>query len=227
MANQRTVLIIGASRGLGMEFVQQYLADDWKVIATVRKVVDINRLKALGATAYKLNVTNPADFVGLNTTLERRSIDLAIYNAGVYGPKTSGVEAVAKADFDVVMRANVWGAMHAIPAIAPAVARGKGTFVFMSSMKGSIAKMSGPSAVIYRASKSALNAVVKAASMEWTDKNVIIFVMHPGWVKTDMGGKNADIERTESVTGMRKVISGATTKFNGGFFDYTGQILPW
>jgi NAD(P)-dependent dehydrogenase (short-subunit alcohol dehydrogenase family) len=227
MANQRTVLVIGASRGLGMEFVQQYLADDWKVIATVRKVADINRLKALGATAYKLNVTKPADFVVLSTILARQSIDVAIYNAGVYGPKTSCVEAVAKADFDAVMRANVWGAMHAIPAIAPAVARGKGAFVFMSSMKGSIAKMSGPSAVIYRASKSALNAVVKAASMEWADKNVIIFVMHPGWVKTDMGGKNADIEPTESVAGMRKVILRATTKYNGGFFDYTGQMLPW
>jgi NAD(P)-dependent dehydrogenase (short-subunit alcohol dehydrogenase family) len=227
MANQRTVLIIGASRGLGMAFVQQYLADGWKVIATVRKVADMNRLEALGATACKLNVTKPADFVALNALLARQSIDVAIYNAGIYGPNTSGVEAVAKADFDAVMRTNVWGAMHAIPAIAPAVARSKGKFIFMSSMKGSIAQMSGPSAVIYRASKSALNAVVKAASMEWADKNVIIFVMHPGWVKTDMGGKNADIEPTESVVGMRKVISGATTKYNGSFFDYMGQMLPW
>jgi NAD(P)-dependent dehydrogenase (short-subunit alcohol dehydrogenase family) len=225
----KTVLIIGASRGLGLEFVNQYLADGWKVMATARKASDVKRLAALGATACKVNVTEPADFAALKTLLARKSIDVAIYNAGVFGPRTSGVEAVEKADFDAVMRANVWGAMHATPAVAPAVARakGKGVFVFVSSTMGSITKMSGPNAVIYRASKSALNAVVKAASLEWGSKGVVSFVIHPGWVKTDMGGQSADIEPSTSIAGMRKVIATTTAKRNGGFFDYTGEAMPW
>jgi NAD(P)-dependent dehydrogenase (short-subunit alcohol dehydrogenase family) len=223
----KTVLIIGASRGLGFEFAQQYLADGWKVMATARKQVDVKKLEALGASACKLNVTSPADFAALKTMLARKLINVAIYNAGVFGPHTRGVEAISKSDFDMVMHANVWGAMHAIPAIAPSVARGKGVFAFVSSTMGSIAKMGGPNAVVYRASKSALNAVVKAASLEWADKEVVSFVMHPGWVKTDMGGQAADIEKNESVAGMRKVIADAGSKHNGSFFDYTGKVLPW
>jgi NAD(P)-dependent dehydrogenase (short-subunit alcohol dehydrogenase family) len=226
----KTVLIVGASRGLGLEFVQQYLASGWKVIATARKQSDVKRLASLGATAYKLNVLNPGDFIALKSALARKSIDVAIYNAGVFGGRTTGVQGVDKAEFDAVMRANVWGAMHAVPAIAPAVARAKGVFTFLSSTMGSIAKMSGPNAVVYRASKSALNAVVKAASMELADKGVVSFVMHPGWVKTDMGGPNADIEATESIAGMRKVIDAAAanhSKYNGGFYDYTGAAQPW
>jgi NAD(P)-dependent dehydrogenase (short-subunit alcohol dehydrogenase family) len=223
----KTVLIIGASRGLGFEFAQQYLADGWKVIATARKQADVKNLEALGASACKLDVTLPVDFIALKAMFARKSIDVAIYNAGVFGPRTSGVEAISKSDFDMVMRANVWGAMHAIPAIAPSVARGKGVFAFVSSTMGSITKMGGPNAVVYRASKSALNAVVKAASLEWADKGVVSFVMHPGWVKTDMGGQAADIEKNESIVGMRKVIASAGSKHNGGFFDYTGKVLPW
>jgi NAD(P)-dependent dehydrogenase (short-subunit alcohol dehydrogenase family) len=223
----KTVLIIGASRGLGFEFVQQYLAEGWEVIATARKQADVRHLAALGAKACKVNVTSPADFTALKTMLARKSINVAIYNAGVFGLRTNGVEAISKSDFDSVMRANVWGVMHAIPAIAPSVARGEGVFVFLSSTMGSIANIEGPNAVLYRASKSALNAVVKVASLEWADKNVVSFVIHPGWVKTDMGGQNADIEKNESIAGMRKVIAGASSKHNGGFFDYMGKSLPW
>jgi NAD(P)-dependent dehydrogenase (short-subunit alcohol dehydrogenase family) len=99
--------------------------------------------------------------------------------------------------------------------------------VFISSTLGSIAKMTEPHSVTYRASKSALNAVARAASLEWNPKGVVTFVMHPGWVKTDMGGPGADIDVATSVTGIREVIQRARPESNGGFFDYTGQTLPW
>jgi NAD(P)-dependent dehydrogenase (short-subunit alcohol dehydrogenase family) len=224
---RKTILIIGASRGLGLEFVQQYLAAGWAVIATARKLSDVKHLATLGTIACKVDVTKPLDFLTLKSVIARLSINVAIYNAGVYGPHTRRVEAVSKADFDTVMRANVWGAIVAVPVIAPAVARAKGTFVFVSSMKGSIARMSAPSAIVYRASKSALNAVAKATSMEWGERGIISFAMHPGWVRTEMGGQSADIESTESIAGMRKVIANASAKHNGGFFDYAGEPLPW
>jgi NAD(P)-dependent dehydrogenase (short-subunit alcohol dehydrogenase family) len=92
---------------------------------------------------------------------------------------------------------------------------------------GSIGLMSGSGSITYRASKAALNAVVKAASMEWGPQGVICLTFHPGWVKTDMGGANADIEPSVSIAGMRKVIAGASAESNGRFFDYTGKELAW
>jgi NAD(P)-dependent dehydrogenase (short-subunit alcohol dehydrogenase family) len=226
----KTALIIGASRGLGLEFVTQYLAAGWRVIATARKHDGVKQLAALGASAHQLDVLSPADFLALTAALKDTAVDVAIYNAGIFGAATTALQAIAKAEFDAVMHANVWGAMNALPAIAPAVARASGVFAFVSSTMGSIAKMSGPNAVVYRASKSALNAVVKAASLELAASDVTSFVLHPGWVKTDMGGPNADIAAVESVTGMRAVIAAAQQNgaaFNGGFFDYAGTALPW
>jgi NAD(P)-dependent dehydrogenase (short-subunit alcohol dehydrogenase family) len=224
---KKTVLIIGASRGLGLEFVTQYLNDGCAVIATAKKHADVARLAAIGATAYEVDVIEPADFVALKEKLAETKIDVAIYNAGVYGPATTGVQAVSKADFDAVMHVNVWGALHAVPAVAPLVSRAKGVFVFVSSTMGSMTEMDGPNRVVYRASKAALNAVVKAASIEWADSGMVSFALHPGWVRTDMGGKGADIDPAESVGGMRNVIALASAHHNGGFFDYQGRNVPW
>jgi NAD(P)-dependent dehydrogenase (short-subunit alcohol dehydrogenase family) len=226
----QTILIIGASRGLGLEFVKQYLAEGHKVIATARKQTDVNALTKLGAQGVRVNVTSPDDFVALKKVIARKTIDVAIYNAGVFGPSTTGVEAVDRADFDKVMRSNVWGAMHAVPAVAPIVAKSKGVFMFVSSTMGSMAKMASTHAVTYRSSKAALNGVVKIASMQWGPEGATCFVMHPGWVKTDMGGPNADIDAHTSISGMRNVIAAAAAKpakYNGGFFDYAGESLPW
>jgi NAD(P)-dependent dehydrogenase (short-subunit alcohol dehydrogenase family) len=226
----RTVLIIGASRGLGLEFVKQYLAAGERVIATARKAADVKKLTALGATACQLDVTQADGFVALKTLLGRKSVDVAIYNAGVFGPHSQGVAGISQADFDAVMRANVWGAMQAVPAVAPSVARAQGVMAFVSSTMGSITNMSNASAVTYRASKTALNAVMKATAFEWASKGLVAFSFHPGWVKTDMGGVGAEIDAQVSISGMRKVIAAAQAdreKFNGGFVDHRGQTLPW
>ena len=92
---------------------------------------------------------------------------------------------------------------------------------------GSIGLMTTSSSVLYRASKAGLNAVVKAAALEWGPKGVNFITMHPGWVKTDMGGANADIDPATSIAGMRKVIAGVTTASNGRFYNYTGEELAW
>jgi NAD(P)-dependent dehydrogenase (short-subunit alcohol dehydrogenase family) len=224
----KTILIIGASRGLGLEFVRQYRHDGWEVIATHRRAVDGKKLAALGAETIVLDTTDVASIAAFTEALGKRSLDVAIYNAGVYGSHDASVTAPSsKEDFDGVMHANVFGAMQMIPLVAPRLIKNKGTFAFVSSMMGSISRMSGPNGVTYRASKAALNAVVKAASLEYASKDIKAFVMHPGWVQTDMGGANADITPEVSITGMRKVIAGATTKHNGGFFNYAGEEIAW
>lgn len=223
----KSVLIIGASRGLGLEFVRQYRHDGWLTLGTCRSPEQDALLTSVGATALRLDVADDNGFANLAKALDGRSIDVCIYNAGVSGPKTSTVIAPGADDFDAVMRANVLGAMRAIPVVAPALARAKGTFAFISSRMGSIGLMANSGSVTYRASKAALNAVVKAASLEWGPRGVTCLTFHPGWVKTDMGGAEADIEPALSITGMRKVIATITTVSNGHFFDYTGKELAW
>jgi NAD(P)-dependent dehydrogenase (short-subunit alcohol dehydrogenase family) len=94
-------------------------------------------------------------------------------------------------------------------------------------MMGSIGKMSSSSGTLYRASKAALNAVVKSASLEWGPQGATLFVMHPGWVKTDMGGTSAELEPAVSIAGMRKVIAAAQGNGNGKFFNYDGKEIAW
>ena len=223
----KSILIIGASRGLGLEFVRQYRQEGWLTLGTCRSPEQDALLTSVGATALRLDVGDENGFANLAKALDGRSIDVCIYNAGISGPKTTTATAPEADAFDAVMQANVLGAMRAIPVVAPALARASGTFVFISSRMGSIGLMASSGSVTYRASKAALNAVVKAASLEWGPKGVTCMTFHPGWVKTDMGGAEADIEPAVSITGMRKVIANATPESNGRFFDYTGKELAW
>ena len=223
----KTVLIIGASRGLGLEFVRQYRGDGWLTLGTCRSPEQDALLTSVGATALRLDVGDENGFANLAKALAGTRIDVCIYNAGVTGPRNANVTAPAADEFDAVMHVNVLGALRAIPVVAPALAKAGGTFAFVSSKMGSIGLMSNANSVTYRASKAALNAVVKAASLEWGPKGVTCMTFHPGWVKTDMGGTNADILPVESIAGMRKVIANATPESNGRFFNYTGEELAW
>ena len=223
----KSVLIIGASRGLGLEFIRQYRRDGWLTLGTCRSLEQDALLTSVGATALRLDVNDENGFANLAKALDSRRIDVCIYNAGVTGPREPNVIAPEANEFDAVMHANVLGALRAIPVVAPALAKAKGTFAFVSSRMGSIGLMSGSGSVTYRASKAALNAVVKAASLEWGPQGVTCLTFHPGWVKTDMGGAGADIEPSVSITGMRKVIASAMPESNGRFFDYTGKELAW
>ena len=121
----------------------------------------------------------------------------------------------------------VLGALRAIPSVAPSLVKAKGTFAFISSRMGSISLQASASRVTYRASKAALNVVMKTAALEWGPQGVTCISLHPGWVKTDMGGSEADIDPATSISGMRKVIAGANAEANGKFFDYSGKELTW
>ncbi|MEO8103402.1 MAG: SDR family oxidoreductase [Betaproteobacteria bacterium] len=223
----KSVLIIGASRGLGLEFVRQYRADGWLTLGTCRSPEQDALLASAGATALRLDVTDENGFGNLAKALDATSIDLCIYNAGILGPKNSGAVPCAEAEFEAVFRTNVLGALRAIPMVAPSLVKSRGTFAFISSRMGSISLQASAARVVYRASKAALNVVVKTAAIEWGPQGVTCISLHPGWVKTDMGGSEADIEPAISIAGMRKVIAGATADANGKFFDYTGKELTW
>jgi NAD(P)-dependent dehydrogenase (short-subunit alcohol dehydrogenase family) len=220
-----TVLIIGASRGIGHEFVRQLLADGWNVIATARDDAAIAALNSAGAKAFKIDVAKPESLAGLGWQLDGEKLDLAIYVAGVFGTKEGATVPPAAQDFDQVMHTNVLGAMQAIPLIAPMVEAAQGKFAFLSSVMGSIAETGSSYGWLYRASKAALNMAVKCASLDYPKATMV--ALHPGWVQTDMGGPDASITVDQSVSGLLRVIKSLQTNDTGSYRDYTGKQLSW
>ncbi|MEA3041336.1 MAG: hypothetical protein QOC65_825 [Sphingomonadales bacterium] len=213
-----SVLITGAGRGIGLEFARQYAADGWDVIATVRQTSA--ELQALGVRLETLDV---ADFEAVASFPGRieGQLDLFIANAGVSGPQRVGDSEAA----------DEWQRVHAVNAVAPVLLAERlaakmapaGKMAAITSRMGSIADSSG-GYIAYRASKAALNAAWYALSRELP---VPMVLFHPGWVQTDMGGPNAQIDARESVAGMRGVMERLTRAQSGSFVDYRGQPIPW
>ena len=223
----QSVLIIGTSRGLGLEFVRQYRQDGWLTIATCRSPAHYPLITSTGASAIQLDVTSPETYQALAHALDGVGIDVCIYNAGVFGTRENISQPPDIETFNQVMQANVFGAMQMMPIVMPALAKARGKLVVISSMMGSISRMANSGAPLYRASKAAANAAMKSASIEYGGQGVTTFSMHPGWVKTDMGGSDADMIPADSIRDMRRVIANATPEANGTFFNHDGSTLPW
>ncbi len=218
------VLVVGASRGIGLEFVRQYRADGATVTATARDDDGVARLVTLGATAIRLDVLDAASASGLAWQIDGAAFDVAIVNAGVSGARGPGL-APAEDDFDRVMRTNVLGPMRVIPQVVEAMAA-PGKVAVLSSLMGSIGARTAAGSTLYRASKAAANSVMKDASLTFA-KRATFVSLHPGWVRTDMGGAGADIDVETSVAGMRKVIANISARDNGSFFNYDGKAIAW
>jgi NAD(P)-dependent dehydrogenase (short-subunit alcohol dehydrogenase family) len=215
-------LIMGASRGIGLELVRQYANAGVQVIATARSAEGIHKIQAFGAQAYKLDVADAAGVCGLASVLRGEKIELAIYVAGVYcegGALTAPTQAV----FDDTMHANVLGAMQVIPQVAPLVEAAQGKFIFISSEMGCITETSASFGWTYRVSKAALNMAVVAAQHDYP--KALMQPIHPGWVRTDMGGSNARLSVEESVTSLRRTIDGLNAAQRGQFLNYDGRAF--
>ena len=219
------ILIIGASRGLGLEFVSQYRAAGAAVVATARDEAGLQRIRALGAKALQLDVADAASASGLAWPIDGEAFDTVIVNAGVYGPRSDGLQTPSEADFDAVMHTNVLGPMRVLPQLVEALAPGARLAVISSRM-GSIGLRGSPAGWLYRASKAALNSVLKDVSLVLAGRAVCV-ALHPGWVRTDMGGAGADLAVPDAVADMRRTLVALTPADNGGFFNHDGQALAW
>ncbi len=220
-----TVLIVGASRGLGLEFVRQYRAEGAHVTATARSEAGLAALRELGATVLELDVAKAESASRLAWQIDGAAFDVAVVCAGVYGPKTSGLEPPTEADFDAVMHTNVLGPMRVIPQLADALAPGAKLAVISSRM-GSIGTRTNAGGWLYRASKAAVNSVLADAALVLAGKAICVS-LHPGWVRTDMGGTGADLAPETSVHDMRHVIAGLKKADHGRFLNHDGSAIPW
>jgi len=217
------VLVLGASRGIGLEFVRQYREAGATVTATARNPEGLQDLQDLGAKAFRLDVTDPASVSGLGWQLDGEKIDVALYVAGVMS-HGGAKQPPARDDFDRVLRTNCWGAMQAIVQVAPLVEAAGGRFAFISSRMGCISEVDASYNWVYRASKAALNMAVAAAQPDYPQATFV--ALSPGWVRTDMGGAGAPLAVEDSVAAMRLAIAGLTRAQQGAFIDYDGRPMP-
>ena len=219
------ILIIGASRGIGLEFVRQYRESGDAVTATARSDEGLARITALGAQALRLDVASTAGAAALAWPVDGKIFDVVVVNAGVYGPRTQCLQVPTQEEFDAVMHTNVLGAMRVLPHVVDALAPGAKLAVISSRM-ASMALRTSPSGWLYRASKAALNSVLKDASLVLAGKAICV-AFHPGWVRTDMGGAGADLDVATSVADMRRTLAALQPQDNGAYLNHDGAALAW
>ena len=220
-----TLLLTGAARGIGLELARQYAADGWHVIATVRDTgpaADPLRQAAPGARIAALDMSDLAAVEAFVAGLGETAIDLFIANAGISDAPAILSAAAAEAWLRVLTVNTVAPTLLAT-LLAPRVAAAGGKMAAITSKMGSIADSSG-GYVGYRSSKAALNAAWYALA---PGLGVPLILLHPGWVRTDMGGSQAPVSPSESVAGMRQAIEQLTEDSSGAFVDYRGQPIPW
>lgn len=226
------VLVTGANRGIGLEFVRQYAADGWRVVACCRDPLSATALNALAASfsgkvsVYALDVSDFNQIERLASALEGQAIDLLINNAGFYPQSAFG--AIDYADWDKAFRINAMAPMKMVECFVEHVACSRlRKIVTLSSKMGSIADNGSGGSYLYRTSKVAANMVMKSLAIDLKPRGIAVTTLHPGWVQTEMGGPNALITPEQSVAGMRTVIAQFPTHNAGRFIAYDGQEIPW
>lgn len=228
----QTLLITGANRGIGLEYVRQYLDDGWKVIACCRQPGKADELQSLAegrdCEIRALDVTDFAAVAKLGEELAAQPIDLLINNAGISGHSNQQIDNIDPDNWHQVFTTNTMAPLMMVRALLPSLKKGQGkTIANMTSKMGSVADNESGGSYIYRSSKAALNAVSMSLARDLEEDGIKVISLHPGWVETDMGGPNALIDTHESVRGLRKVIAGQTLRDSGAFRAYDGAGIPW
>lgn len=228
-------MITGSNRGLGLEFVRQYLRDDWCVIATCRQPEQAAELQEIKASyagkigIYPLEVTDNDAIYSLAAQLDGTAIDILIQNAGI--DHDDGFRETGFADRLQIFRINTFPVLIIAEAFIDHIAASdQKKLVYISSLKASTtvsAGHTGGGQYCYRASKAAGNSIIKALSFDLAERGVITASISPGWVRTDMGGPHAPLSPEQSVTLVRQVIADLSPENSGGYFNQDGEVNPW
>jgi NAD(P)-dependent dehydrogenase (short-subunit alcohol dehydrogenase family) len=229
--SEQTALIIGASRGLGLGLAKEYLKRGWRVVATARGSAQTG-LHALAKQAggkleiATVDINEPAQIGALREHLEGRAFDLLFVNAGVANDPGETVGDISVEEFIHVMVTNALSPMRVIEAML-ALVRPTGTIGVMSSGLGSVADNDSGGFEVYRASKAALNTLMRSfAARHATDPRTLLLIA-PGWVRTDMGGPHADLSVEESINGVVDTISKQSGTVGLHYLDYRGHTIRW
>ena len=229
--NSHQVLITGANRGIGLEFTQQYAADGWRVWACCRHPQSAMALQALASANSNIEILalDVADFKQIDALalqLKDTAIDVLINNAGVYPSSSFGdVDYSAWAEG---FKINSMAPLKMAEAFVQHVTRSQlKKIATLSSKMGSLDDNTSGNSYSYRCSKAAVNMVMKSLSIDLKPYGISVVTLHPGWVQTDMGGKNALVSANTSVTGLRDVIEHLNIENTGKFIAYDGKEIAW
>ncbi|MGI9374413.1 MAG: SDR family oxidoreductase [Hyphomicrobiales bacterium] len=228
--SQKTILITGANRGIGLELVKCYLNDGWNVHATCRDPGSATELKALACdelAVHALEVTEDDAIFELAHALKGVPFDILLNNAGVMSKDRPARTVTDRADWLHNFNVNSISPLAVAGAFMENLKDGGGIIATVSSRMGSNEASPAGGAYAYRASKAAVNKVMSSLAAEIAEDGVYTILFHPGWVQTDMGGSGADIDAQTSAAGMKQVLDGFTPEQTGKFFSFDGAPLPW
>ncbi len=228
-----TVFITGTTRGIGLELTRQFLDAGSDVFATARDPGsdDLQSLKAVRGDQLQLlalDVTDNVQIAKVAATLAGQPLNLLINNAGLFRSKSDDAESLSHETWLQEFHVNAVAPFMVTRALRENLAAADDALVAMISSKmGSMSDNTSGGAYGYRSSKAALNAVTVCLARDLADDGTRVVALHPGWVRTDMGGSNAPVDAPASASGLKKVMLGIDAAQNGGFFDYTGAPIPW
>ena len=226
-----TVFITGANRGLGLEFVKEFSENDYEVIATCRDPNSSSDLSALAKSNFKiqlhqLDVSNTKNIQDLSIHLKNKPIDILINNAGIY--RSGSFNSVNKDSWVESFITNTIGPYEVIEYFLPNVLQGREKKVIsITSKMGSIDDNTSGGSYIYRSSKTALNSMMRSLTHDLKTHDIATMTLHPGWVRTDMGGPGGWIDVKESVSGMIDQILNLSIQNTGRYIDYDGNPIKW
>lgn len=225
----KTVLITGANRGIGLEFVRQLKESGYHVIGTCRHPEVATELRMLADEIFQLDVTNDNDIANLKLTLSDRPIDLLINNAGISGEQGVTIGNVERFNFMNVLNTNCISVVKLSDALLSNIEASKNkSILIISSRMGSISDNERGRSYAYRASKAALNCVMRSFAIDVKEKGVRVMLIHPGWVKTAMGGADALVDVQTSVAGM---LAQAKQHFSESHAEelrrFDGEVIAW
>jgi NAD(P)-dependent dehydrogenase (short-subunit alcohol dehydrogenase family) len=228
----KTALLVGASRGLGLGLAGELAARGWRVIATARTPAKAKELQALaagsgGAVAIEqIDVDDSAQLDALAGRLKSERLDLLFLNAGIAGPAEKSAAQCTREEMSQVMWTNAIAPLRIAERLLPRVVDG-GTVAFMSSILGSVTDNTSGGYDLYRISKASLNMLARSFAANLPrERQLNVLNLHPGWVRTDMGGPGAPLGIAESVRGLADVLEKKRVAGHR-YLDYQGQELPW
>ena len=229
-----TIMIVGATRGIGLELTKQYSNEGNQVIACARDTGNSSLLDEVASASdnikiEQLDIADPISIESASSRIGEGAIDSVIIVAGWVGgmPDNQTIDNIDIDEWHNTLNINTIGPLLVAKAFkSNMAASGKGNFMILSSqLAASTWPMGGM--YIYSTTKAAVSKVGQILALDWAEDPIIVSVMHPGWVQTDMGGPTAEITAEESASGIRNVISGLTKEDSGNFYKWNGDIHPW
>ena len=224
-----TVLVTGASRGIGSELVKQYSAEGAQVIACVRDTAAAPGLDGVNGNVrvLQMDTGSPDSIAAAAAEVGDQTLDVVINNAGSVGGAKQGIDDVDLEEWHRTLDINTIGPLLIARAFkANLAASGDGKLMNVTSQLAASTWPFG-GMLVYSSTKAALSKVAQILALDWKEEPITVALVHPGWVRTDMGGPNAEISAEESASGIRSLIAGMTKADSGKFYKWNGDIHPW